>query len=193
MGFQVIDETTGPGGSTLRVGPGFDVFVDAGEDGAAEFEFGIEFVQRPRPLDVHRGVIFGNHEVAVGFFSHFDVRDRIAAFFEVGEFVSGIFRSAIDHGDGNHGGKAARVAIGEEKIEANLFTGMLVEIAWLVPGIDGGAVGHGLILIGSVAKEIVEFAVGGSGAEINLVEWRIRDNCACRRNRGCRRCWRSRS
>ena len=171
VGFQIVDEAAGPGSLAGSVGPGFDVFVDAGEDGAAEFEFGIDAVQGLGELDVHGGVIFGNHEVAVGFFAHFDVRDGIAALFKVSEFVGGVFRRAVNHGDGNHGGQAAGVTVGhEEKIEADLFAGVFIQITGLVPGIDGGAIGHGLVLIGSVADEIVELAVGGSGAEINFVD-----------------------
>ena len=169
VGFQVVDETASPGSLAVRVGPGFDVFVDAGENGAAKLELGIDLVKRLGELDIHGRIILGNHEMAIGFFSHFNVGNGIAALFEVGEFVGGVFGSAVNHGDRNHGGKAAGVTVGhEEKIEADLFASVLVEVAGLVPGIDGGAVGHGLILIGSMAEKIVELTVGGSGAEIDF-------------------------
>ncbi len=85
VGLQIVDEASRPGGLAGSVGPGFDVLVDAGEDGAAEFEFGIDAMDGGGELDVERGVILWDHEMAVGFFAHFDVGDGIAALFEVGE------------------------------------------------------------------------------------------------------------
>src|SRR5271169_3619230 len=45
VGLEVVDETAGPGGMAAGVGPGFDVLIDASEDGAAELEFWINAME----------------------------------------------------------------------------------------------------------------------------------------------------
>jgi len=55
-------------------------------------------------LDVKLGVIFRRSVMAVGFFSHFDVGNGVAALFDVGDLSDGIFGCAVNHGDGNHRG-----------------------------------------------------------------------------------------
>src|SRR5246500_3553906 len=125
-------------------------------------------MQRSRKLNVERGIVFRVHEMAVGLFAHFDVRDWVAALFDVRDFVRGVFGDVVDHRDGNHGGQAARVTARVEEIEANLITDVLVQVARFVPRIDRGTVGHGLILIGSVADQVVKLAVSAGGAEIEF-------------------------
>ena len=58
----------------------------------------------------------------------------------------------------------------EKPVETHLLAGFLIAIAALVPGVDRGAVGRGLILIGSVADEIVKAARGAERAERDFAD-----------------------
>src|SRR5271156_4645188 len=49
--LQILDEPAHPGGAALCIGPYADVFVHAFKDRSAKFEFGIDFVNRVRPLN----------------------------------------------------------------------------------------------------------------------------------------------
>ena len=71
---------------------------------------------------------------AVRFFPHFDVRDRITAFLQVGYLSDSVFGCVIEHCDRNHRGQSACYPAGEEKIKADLVT-VLVNEGNFVPGI----------------------------------------------------------
>ena len=73
--LQIIHESAHPRGAALSVGPDSNVFVDAFENGASQFQLGINFVNGGRPLKVERGVVFGHGVFAVGFLAHLDIRD----------------------------------------------------------------------------------------------------------------------
>ncbi len=147
--FQVIDEAAHPGSATLRIRPDTNIFRDTFKDGAAEFYVGIDLVNRRRPLQIKRGVIFGQHVLPVGLFSHFHVANGIAALFNVGDFSGGIFRRAIEQRDRNHGGKIIRDAAGEENIETAvfIFSSIVNDITGCVPGVDGGSDVRRLIIV----------------------------------------------
>ena len=115
MGLQIIQKALQPGITALRIRPDFYVFVDAGKDGAAQFEFWIDSMQCGGPLQVERRVIFRQHELPVGFLAHFHIRNGIAALFEVGQLGGAVFRRRVDHGNGNHRRQMIGDAAAEER------------------------------------------------------------------------------
>ena len=100
----------------MRVGPGFDVFVDSLEHRAAEFEFGVHAMHGGGELQVECGVIFGQHVLAIGLLAHLHVGNGIAMLFQISHLRRRVFGRAVEHGDGNHGGKIVGDATGEEQI-----------------------------------------------------------------------------
>src|ERR1700678_3761401 len=103
------------------------------------------------PLYVQSGVIFGEHVLAVGLLAHFHVGDRIMTAFDVSNLGDGVLRIVVKKCDWDHGRQSARNTAREEQVEAYLSLARRTEIGSLVPRIDGGAVGGGLLLIGGVA------------------------------------------
>ena len=85
-------------------------------------------MNRGCPLQIQRGVIFGKHVLAIGFFAHLDVGDRIASFLQIGNLRRCIVGSVVQHRDRHHGGKSARYTAGEEEIESHSAP------AWSIPG-----------------------------------------------------------
>ena len=100
--FQIIQEATQPGNLAVTIGPDFYVFVDSLEGRSAKLQGGIDAMKRCGPLEVECGVVFRHHELAIRFFAHFDVRDGIVAFLEIGNFGRGVVGSVIKQGDGHH-------------------------------------------------------------------------------------------
>jgi len=114
-------------------------------------------------LDIKFSVIFGQAMFTIGLLAHLHVGNRVAAFFDIGDFGGGVFGGVVKHGDGNHGWQAASNAAGIEKVEAYLV-GAVVNYVCGVPGIDGRADGVGLRAVGSVMNDVVQAAVGQSAS-----------------------------
>ena len=93
-------------------------------------------MQRVGELHIERGIILGQHELAVGFFAHLDVGNGIFSLLEIGDLGRRVFRDVEHHGDRDHRGQAARRATGVEQIESNLIAQVRVEVCWFVPGVD---------------------------------------------------------
>src|SRR5208283_4486223 len=86
MSFEVIEESAEPRVAAARVFPNLDVFRDSLEDGASEFQFWIDGVERFGPLQIQRAIVFRNHVLAVGFLTLFYIGNRITAFLDVCNF-----------------------------------------------------------------------------------------------------------
>ena len=59
--------------------------------------------------------------LAVGFFAHFDPRDRVAAGLQIRDLGSGILRRAVEHRNRNHRRQSTGVAARVEQIESDLL------------------------------------------------------------------------
>jgi len=77
--LQIIDEAPQPRGPALRIRPHFDVFIHAFKHWPAELQFGINAMQRRRPLQVQRSVIFRRSVFSIRFFADFHIRNRVTA------------------------------------------------------------------------------------------------------------------
>ena len=80
-------------------------------------------MKRRRPLQVESPVVLRQHVLAIRLFSHFHVRNWIAALLQVSHLRGRIFRRAIQHGDRHNCGQAARDSAGEEQIKSWLISG----------------------------------------------------------------------
>ena len=92
------------------------------------------------------------------------------ALVEIGNLVRCILRRGIQHGDGNHGGKAAGNAAGEEKIEAHLVSSGFVHIRSRVPWINRRRPGHGLIAAGEMSDVIIELAICRERTDVEFID-----------------------
>ena len=99
------------------------------------------------------------------------------AILEVGNFGHRIVGSVVEHRDRNHGGQSASDAAGEEKIKAHLRLASRTAIRWLMPGIDGRAIGSRLLLIGRVAQGVVELRRRRSWFQGRVRGWSSRRSC----------------
>ena len=105
MRFQIIQKTSEPGCSALRVGPYLDVLVDSLEHGAAELSFRICAMDGEGPLQVQRGIILGENVLSIRYFAHLHVRNRIAALLDISNLCGGIVRRSVKQGRGIMAGK----------------------------------------------------------------------------------------
>ena len=121
----------------MRVGPDFDVFIDALKRRATELEVWVDAAQRCRELEIQRAVILRLHVLAVSFFTYLDVGDGVLVIFEIANLGRGIVRRFIEQRDGHHGGQTARDSALEEEIEADLRFLRVYRAVGSVPGIDG--------------------------------------------------------
>ena len=121
MRSQVIEKPSEPRCFTVGIRPYLNVLIHALKYGTAKLQFRIDAMERSREVKIERCVIFGQHVLTVRFFSHLDVRDWIATFFEICNLRCGIFRSGVNQSNRNHGGQSAGVAAGVEEVESNLF------------------------------------------------------------------------
>lgn len=143
--FQVIEEAAEPGASSLGVRPNLDVLCDTLEYRTSEFQIRIYAMNRRGPLQVQSTIVFRQHVLAVGLFSHFYVRDRISSLFQVCDLCRRVFRRTVEHRDRNHCRKIACNAAGVKEIESRLIAGFHVvgrnqQIRRLVPRINRGTV-----------------------------------------------------
>ncbi len=93
------------------------------------------------PLQVQRSVIFRREVLAIRLLSHFDIRNWITPFLEIGDLRSGVFRCPIQHRHGYHRREAPRQSAGVEQIKADLITGFhaigdYIKVGGLMPGIN---------------------------------------------------------
>src|SRR5579864_2029707 len=98
-------------------------------------------MQRSRELQVKYRVVFGQHVLAIGLLSHFDIRNEIATLLEVAHLRGSVLRSAVQHCDWNNRGQATSDSAGEEQVEAWLVArfhaiGCNIEIRRFMPRID---------------------------------------------------------
>ncbi len=114
MLLQIIQEARGPGNLTIRVGPNLDVFIYALKRWTAQFQIWIQPMQCRGPLDVQRGVIFGQHVLPIGFFTHLDVRNWISALLQISELSGSVVGSVVEQRHRNHAGQSACNSAGEK-------------------------------------------------------------------------------
>ena len=126
VGFEIVHKAAHPGSSALRVGPDRDVFIYTLENRSSELQLGINLVNGRGPLDVERAVVFWESVLSVGFFTHLDSGNGVAAFFDIGDLRGGIVGCAVEHGDGNHRGKVVGESAGEENVEAAVLAASAV-------------------------------------------------------------------
>src|SRR5438477_2650650 len=122
VSFQIIDKSSQPRSTSLRIRPDLDVFVHSLKHRTAEPDLRINFVQRLRPLQVQRPVVFRKHILSICFLAYFDKRNWISTRFQILNLIGGILRSAVDQRNRYHRAQAARVAAGVKKIKPHLIS-----------------------------------------------------------------------
>ncbi len=136
-GFQVGDESSHPGSAAPCIGPDVDVFVHTLKNRPAQFEPGIDFVNRRSPLQVECAVVFRHRMLAVGLFAQLDVADGVTALLDVCDLGRGVLGCSVEHGDGNHGRQIVRDAAGEKQVEAGVLVfAVVADIGGRVPRIN---------------------------------------------------------
>ena len=98
-----------------------NVFAYAFEYRATQFQAGVDFVQSSGKLEIECAVIFGQHLLPVGFFTHLNVRNGVTALLEIGDLGRRVFRCAEKHGDRNHRRQPSSVAAVVKEIQSNLL------------------------------------------------------------------------
>ena len=168
MLLHVIDKTCGPRDFSVRIRPDLDVFIHSLKRRPAQLQLGIHVMNRGRPLQIERGVIFRQHVLPISFLAHLDIGNRIAAFFQICNLRPRIVRSVIQHRDRHHGGKSASNAACEEQIKSHLRLFGRSQIGGLMPRIDRRTIRGRLLLIRGVAQNVVECTVVCGCAQIEF-------------------------
>ena len=119
---QIVEESSQPRSAALRIRPDLDVLADSLKHRSAQFEVPINLVESGGELQVQSGVVLGQHVLAVGFFAHLDVRDRVTAFLDICHLRRGVLRRTVQHGYGDDGRQAAGDSAVEEQVKAGLIS-----------------------------------------------------------------------
>src|SRR5713226_7868781 len=135
---------------------------------ARQLQFWAHLVQSGGKLQVEGAVVFGQHLLTIGFFSHLDIGNGIATLFYVGDLGCRIFRCAVQHGDRNHGGQVVGDAAGVEEIHAGLIARIDSQIGSGVPGIDRRGMNHRLTSVRLVLDQVYKFTVRGGSPSVEF-------------------------
>src|SRR5204863_10070143 len=92
---QLSNKPEKPSILSLCIPPTFYVLSNSLEYRSTQFEGGIDAMKRRRPLQVESPVVLRQHVLAIRLFSHFHVRNWIAALLQVSHLRGRIFRRAI--------------------------------------------------------------------------------------------------
>ena len=123
-----------------------------------------------RELQVKRGVVFRLAILTVRLLAHLHIGNRVASLLEVGDFSGCVFRCAVKHGDGNHGGQVVGDAAGEEQVEARLVSRVDVEVGLRVPRVNGRTVGDRLVLVRGMLDQVYKAAVAVEAASVEFMD-----------------------
>ena len=69
-------------------------------------------------FQIERTIVFRRHILAVHFFAHFDIGDRIVTRFKIFDFGSGIVGIVVHHGNRDNRGQALGDAALEKQVES---------------------------------------------------------------------------
>src|SRR5260370_37206593 len=89
------------------------------------------------PLNIKGGVIFWHSVLAIRFFSHFNITERLAPLLDVSNLSGGVLGCAVKQGNRDYRRQLVSEPAREEKIEADvLVSAAIVYVIGGVPGIN---------------------------------------------------------
>ena len=113
-------------------------------------------MQRRGELQIQLGIVLGHGVVAVRLLAHLDVGDGIAPALQVFQFRDRILGRRIDHRDRNHRRQPRVIPLVKKRSKPTCSPAFSSRSPTLVPGVDGGAIGRGLVLVRCMPDEVVE-------------------------------------